>query len=271
MRKQLEEVTVPSVESIADELDYTGDKWLLRGSELKGSTGLTDDDLKDVMTKYPNIQSLMVDLTTTVSGTGFHYLSESKITRLEIHSAQFDDRGAEAVATMKNLRRLCIFRNRLLTANGIRALAKGLPHLEHLKFRNMRLPEGAIAALAPSSLFSLDLGWAQGLTTKDFREMACLKSLKNVELACAELVDDEDARLIARLPLVSLKIEGTRITDKGLMDIASMKTLKVLRIAPSKHLSVDAIERFRQLRRDCTVEVKGPAIQAQDFLGELDL
>lgn len=108
--------------------------------------------------------------------------------------------ASEPIATQRNLRELCVSYADWLTAPAATTLA-AMPNLERLDARCARLDAPTLAALARSaSLHELKLRSTVGLTMEAVRELAALRTLRQLELYGTGLPVDELRELVTSWP-----------------------------------------------------------------------
>lgn len=105
--------------------------------------------------------------------------------------------------------------------------------------------ETYLSAEEVSGVFVEDKNWDKQEVFRLLRWLPILEflSLENLD------IDDNDIKYLSRLRITMLLINGTEVTDQGLMDLAPNKTLKQIWIRRTS-ITQKGREQFQQLRPD---------------------
>jgi len=139
---------------------------------------------------------------------------------LVLNYGEFTDKGLEYLSQLRNLKQLEIY--------------------DSLSLSGKRL--GSLTRLAKLEVLSLS---TRNLSDADIAEVAQIKSLKSLSLFnTTENLTNNSLTSIGQLKgLTRLRISGD-FTDKGLIHLEGLKSLRSLRIRPKRGLSKTAIERL---------------------------
>ena len=100
----------------------------------------------------------------------------------------------------------------------------------------------------------LDLGWTYSLTHEGFAYLKKLTHLEELKMHAPKL-DDRGAAFIAQLPLRTLSMRHTAITDAAIEQIASMKRLEHLDVFGARKVTDKGVARLAELRNLKTLNV----------------
>lgn len=252
-------------------------KWLKIGGHgaTKGFTSgpaVTDEDFKDIADQS-DTNTITINVSYTVTGTGFRYLRRLPIREINIQSTALNDEGLAAISSIKSLEWLTISIGSYITAKGIKSLS-ALPNLYEFELLVCVLAPGTFDAIAEMhqlsgvSLYDSKNVSAAGiaklvkgnpelifldLSNTDVKEdaipyvaeMKTLHEFRGLRLPITDKYLDK----IAKMPnLTDLLLSETLITDRGLLMLAKSKSLRQLEIANCKNLTADGILAFKKAR-----------------------
>ena len=152
-----------------------------------------------------------------------------KSLELKVNSSLTDE-GLKHIANLSQLESLSLFYCPLITGNG-------LEHLKSLK-----------------KLKKLDIGNNKLIKDEDLVHLQSLESL--IELRCSPLLEMTDAGLktIAQLEsLQQLRIGSKKLTDDGLLALASLKNLKLLFLTKGSAITEEGMTKLKQALPQCKV------------------
>ena len=259
------------------ELNWTGGKWKVQEIskfnllEAEGHE-VNDADFKEIA---PNKKLNAVKLTmeSTATGTGFAYLKGLDLHSVWIMSNYFDDEGARSLSAFTDITTVKFHAANNMTAAGFEPII-ALPRLHTLKLRKtFNLPRGASAVIGKSkTLKSLALCYMSDFTPEDMECIARIATLKSLDLNGTTSVDDSYVPSLMKLPLRSLYIGLTGVSDSGLMELAKIKELKVISLTVRYPAEVEELKaamgrqnlgiiteaglaQFRTRRPDCQISL----------------
>ncbi|MGE0261341.1 MAG: protein kinase [Candidatus Obscuribacterales bacterium] len=285
IKREVEESEAHAIDDIEQALNWTGGKWKRvvekNVVEMEGHN-IDDDDFESIASKA-DFRAVKVTMESTASGKGLIHLKGHPLERFWTMSTNFGDEGAASLlAATPDVRVVKIQSAGRLTIDGIESLA-ALPKLSFLQLRMIfNLPPGFARALSKSkSLQNLTLDFSKPVSARDIEALADCPGLHSLRLTGVESVDDSFIPSLKMLKVARLVIDDTRISDDGLKELASLKSLKNIQVtvrsdgeieagkkASAGHraqaISSKGILEFRHLRPDVLVVEEQP-------LRELDL
>lgn len=252
-------------------------KWLKiggHGSKKGFSSGpaITDEDFKEIA-EESDTNSITINVTYTVTGTGFKYLSRLPIRVINIQSTALNDEGLAAISSLKSLEWLTLSVGSEVTAKGVESLVK-LPNLKEFEMLVCILAPGTIDAVSQMhQLRGFSLYDSKNVTASDIAklvkgnpqlifldlsntdvkedvvpivaEMKTLRQFRGLHLPITDKYLDK----IAKMPnLTELLLSETQITDRGLLMLARSKSLKKLEIAGCRKLTAEGILAFKKAK-----------------------
>jgi serine/threonine-protein kinase len=241
---------------ILNELNLTGGKWNREEPTMIEGHEVTDEDFKELK-DYDKVRSFKVTMESKVTGEGLKYIPGARFTSLLIMSHMFNDEGAKYLAKIKTIRRMCFHYDNKLTPRGLKLMADSLPELTTVHLRFMSLPAGMVHALrGAKKLESVDLGHSDNLTKEQLKELAQIKTVRNLTLTNTG-IDDEALDILSALPLLHhMDINENELTDEGLMNAGrKMKKLRSLKTTIGGELTSLGVKRFKKLRPDVQVSI----------------
>lgn len=105
---------------------------------------------------------------------------------------------------------------------------------------------------------------------------AYIKNLPHLYFLVADhtRLDDEDMKELQNLQLVSLTIEGTKVSDKGLKYLSKIKSLRNLQIAENPAIRKKGIKEFQALSPQCKIrtwkDIRQEAPRLENETGAVD-
>ncbi|MCA9801505.1 MAG: protein kinase, partial [Cyanobacteria bacterium HKST-UBA02] len=263
--------TIPT-EVVDKQFGWTGGKWQFkqikkRGSIEAGGHEVSDDDFKLLVGK--DFDQLKLTMESKATGSGLDYIEGHKLQSFWSMSPRFDDGGAARLADFPDLTLVKIHFTRNLTVQAFRDIAR-LPKLRGLELRSVKMPAGALEALSECrTLRKLMMEMAEPVVNKDLAPLTRLRHLRILRLNSLGQLDDGCMPYIMKMRLETLEIGLTGISDAGLAQLVSMKSLKYLGLSlahPNEPeirattrekagpgISAEGLSRFKRLRPDCKV------------------
>lgn len=227
----------------------THQNWKIDGSTAVGPN-VSDEDFA-VLASAP-IEEINIGIDSSASGIGLRYLVKKPLKVVTFQNENFNEEGASWLAKFKTVQGLNIHDSGHVTNKMIQHIA-AMPALSNLQLRYVELPTTTIQTLSNSkTLRFLNLGFSRPFNHSDFSHIA---SIRGLELLCVSNSEFDDSYLpmLEKSSVSNLAVNGTNVSDKGLVELASFKTLKELRIG-SNH-SVMAIESFKSKMPTCKLIV----------------
>ncbi len=252
-------------------------KWLKIGGHgaTKGfSSGpaITDEDFKEIANES-GTNTITINITYTVTGSGFKYLSHLPIRAINIQSSALNDEGLAAISSIKSLEWLSLSIGSEITAKGVESLVK-LPNLKEFEMLVCVLAPGTIDAVAQMhQLRGFSLYDSKNVTASDIAKLVkgnpqlIFLDLSNTDVQedvvpiVAEIktlrefrglrlpITDKYLDKIAKMPdLTSLLLSETPITDRGLLMLAKSHSLKKIEIAGCRKLTAEGILAFKKAK-----------------------
>lgn len=231
---------------------------------------LTDELMKKVAT-IKEMEKLDVG-HTKITDKNLEFMTKLPLTELDISATAITDDGLRHIAKIASLKKLTITETAITDA-GIAKLLK-MPQLNTLVAAATKISDKGVADLVSLKMLDrLDLTStaASDACLKDISKMhmgvfladsskitgagVCkfLRSntLTKVCLAGCKIYDADILGFATSLPIVrSLDLSSTKLTDQGLLNLAKLKTLTVLKVRTIP-FTKEAVHRFRALRPDC--------------------
>jgi len=261
IKQDLVESEAHTIDDIEQALNWTGGKWKRvqekKFVEMEGHN-ITDDDFKTIALK-PDFRGVKVTMESTASGKGLIYLKGHPLDRFWTMSTHFGDDGAASLlAATPDVRTVKIQSAGRLTIEGIESLA-ALPKLSFLQLRMIfNLPAGFARALSKSkSLQSLTLDFCRPVSARDIEALAACPKLRSLRLTGIDAVDDSFIPSLRKLKLSRLVIDDTKISDAGLEELASLKSLKNIQVTVRSPGEIEASKRASSSHRAEAISAKG--------------
>lgn len=232
---------------------------------------LTDELMKKVAT-IKELEKLDVG-HTKITDKSLEYISKLPLRELDLSADAITDAGLSNIAEIPTLRKLTITETGI-TDEGIAKIAR-LPNLHILIAAATKISDKGVSALVSvPGLQRLDLTStvASDACLKDISKMLHLevlladsskvtgagicKSLRSntinkVCFAGCRIADADIPGFQTAMPEVrSIDLSSTQITDRGLLNLAKMKNVVVLKVR-SITFGNGAVKQFRSLRPDC--------------------
>lgn len=192
-------------------------------------TPITDKALEYV-SHMPNLFGLYLTGTDiTVDGLK-HLTALPTLEFLDVSAIPISKQCMHTIAQIPNLHHLYMIGNPDMTAEVISEL-ETVKSIQALGFRRTILDHTAI------------------------KEIGKFKKVQALLLSYSGITD-EDLSTIKQLPeLGLLDICGNNLTDKGLMSLAGMKSLKQLHVGNCPKITTEGIERFKKRHKNCAVRL----------------
>ena len=229
--------------------------WMIKQDVIRGHN-LQDKDLIGI-NDFPDYDSLLILPPNKITGVGLELVhNKRRFTFIRIKSEKFNDQGALQLSKFKRVKVLAIDHSKDLSINGIKTILT-LPRLRSLELRYMsKLPKGTITEIAKKKPISkLLLSHSTPIEAKELKALQNLPRLRNLGLSNTD-IDDSVVPIIAKLNLIHLDISGTKITSRGLLQLARMDTLKNLKLTISKDGIIQSdISEFKKINSYCELDL----------------
>lgn len=240
-----------------DELLLDEKSWEIR-REGRSAIGrnTSDEDLKE-LEKYPQLRYLKTIPPAKIHGWGLKYVPENIIS-ICIASEIFDEAGAREMTRFKQLDQAKIHSSKKLTDKAIEYILSS-PVLTAVELRYIHpLPPHAVKMVArKEGLTAVDLGHSEPITKDDIAELSKSKTISSLRLSNSE-VDDSFIPYLIKMPLERLDINDSKISDRGLMELTKLKSLKLLIVAlVDNRLTYPGTQNFTRYRPDVQLDIKG--------------
>ncbi|HMO23535.1 MAG TPA: hypothetical protein PKC98_21445, partial [Candidatus Melainabacteria bacterium] len=170
----------------------------------------------------------------------------------------FDEAGAREMTRFKQLDQAKIHSSKKLTDKAIEYILSS-PVLTAVELRYIHpLPPHAVKMVArKEGLTAVDLGNSEPITKDDIAELSKSKTISSLRLSNSE-VDDSFIPYLIKMPLERLDINDSKISDRGLMELTKLKSLKVLIVAlVDNRLTYPGTQNFTRYRPDVQLDIKG--------------
>ncbi len=240
---------------LGDELGLDEKSWEMgRGGRSTVGTNMSDEDFKE-LEKYPQLRYLKTT-PGKIQGWGLKYLPENIIS-ICIASEIFDEAGAREMTRFRQLDQAKIHSSKKLTDKAIEYILSS-PVLTAVELRYIHpLPPHAVKMVAhKKGLTTVDLGHSEPITIDDMAELSESKTISFLRLSNSE-VDDSYVPYLLKMPLKRLDINDSKISDKGLMELTKLKSLKLLIVAlVANQLTYPGTQNFTRYRPDVKLTIK---------------
>ncbi|MCA9805352.1 MAG: protein kinase [Cyanobacteria bacterium HKST-UBA02] len=230
--------------------------------ELEGTW--TDNDLRRLI-KDPNFFQFMMNDQKKVRGDGLVVLERSHAENVDLKGSGIDDRAFDHLSKMKGIRELILDNCINITDSGIIKMA-GSKSLARLHLAGTRVTDKIFEPLSRCpELDHIDLSNCHQVTGKSLGKMqnlaylimeddpnikpqlSVLKTLpKLTELNLSNCaLGDSDLAEFKDLNLESLKLRGNYITDDGIIQLQSLRSLKRLDLSNCTRVTLKGIKALR--------------------------
>ena len=186
-------------------------------------------------------------------------VAKNNIRVISIASWDFNEEGAKLVKRFKKLKSLKIHSSHSLTDKAVEEMIKA-PNLELLEIRYAHpLPPNAVAIISTKkSLRNVDLGHSEPITKEQFVQLKKLPNLSYLRVSNSTSFTDSYVDMVKDMKLNFLDINGSAITDKGLLDLAECKNLKALRVSlVPEQLTEAGVKAFKIKNPNIKISVVG--------------
>lgn len=244
-----------------------------KGSRKDGdfsTLNLTDDLMKKVAT-IKEMEKLDVG-HTKITDKSLEYMSKLPLTELDLSADAITDEGLGHIAKITTLKKLTLTetditdagiaklihlpRLRVVIAAATKITDKGVadlvavPNLERLDLTSTEASDACLPDISKMHLEVL-LADSSHITGAGVCKFLRSSSITKITLAGCRVYDADVLGFPTALPEVrSIDLSSTRLTDQGLLNLAKVKTLSVLKVR-SLAFSADTISRFKELRPNC--------------------
>lgn len=266
--------TIPD-KTLDKQFGWGGGKWVFKAPLDRENPVLTghkvsDEDFK-MLVQERKFTNLKLTMESHVTGEGLTYLKGRELKSLWTMSHEFSDVGIHNLLAFPEIKEVIIFYSGNLTLSAYKDLA-AMPALKRIQLRGMsRVPEGAMKALSKSrSIDSAVLEMLEPFDGNSLDDFCTLEKLAHLKLRGLKQIDDSCIPMLTKTRLVDLELAMTSVSDKGLLELSKLKTLKFLRVNASsdeevaqlkkkgkkvKKISFSGITKFCALRPDCKVRL----------------
>lgn len=240
---------------VRDDLKLDEKSWEInRGGRSAIGRNIADEDLKE-LEKYPQLRYLKTIPPAKIKGWGLKYVPENTAS-ICIASEIFDENGARELTRFHKLDQAKIHSSKKLTDKAIEFILSS-PVLTAVELRYIHpLPPNAVKLVAhKQGLTSVDIGHSEPISRDDIAELSKSKTITYLRLSNTE-VDDSYVPYLLKMPLSRLDINDSKISDKGLMELAKLKSLKLLRVSLVKdRLTYPGTQSFKRHRPDVKLNI----------------
>lgn len=245
------------------------------------SPNLTDKGV-EILAQKKNLEQLMLGSDLLTDHAAELIATLPKIGKVELASKQITDKSVDYLQS-KKIWSLSLLNTSVSENVGVK-IAKMPIVKEVILTGTKKISPASLQALSNAQIYQLNLADVP-LTRKHFEIIAQNKSLaqltfqaypdcyKDVEalgaishpfemsLRKSKYIDDKLIDAITKLPVVSLDLEESNLTDKQLIKLAKTKTLQILKVRDCPLVTVygdEGFHRFFKLmwKRDCKLEVR---------------
>lgn len=270
-------------EHVTDLADPLFEQPLIIENGILKHQGTTDDDLRN-FAKHRTFQAMKID-GSNASGIGFEALTNLPIRSIEINDSPLTQEGVRALSKIKALRYLKFRGNQILTRYDMQDLAKKADLLT-LVIESCGLTNDSLTTLPEfRQLRSLDLANNRDLTEDSLPTIkrkfpnlvtiglsrtsitpgAIVQYIKStpkvtrLNLRKDPSVTDTTLEVLSALNLNCLFLPNCPgITDRGLMVLSRMKSLKELTVYGCKQITAGGVKAFNKALPTCKVIGPGP-------------
>ncbi|MHC4397246.1 MAG: leucine-rich repeat domain-containing protein [Planctomycetota bacterium] len=191
---------------------------------------------------------------TNVTSKGIRFIKEMKSLE-HLSLERIGNAGLADVAGLKSLKRLCVWKENLVTNKGLAVLEK-LSSLEELMLGGKRIGDDGLVHLAKlprlsylslwgegfsdaglahlknvPSLKILHIGHLRQITDKGLAHLSDLSNLERLSMHWNENITDKGVKYLSKMKsLKHLDIRNSQVTDKGLAQLAEIKLLEYLQL-----------------------------------------
>jgi serine/threonine protein kinase len=186
-----------------------------------------------------------------IEGSYKHHFDRNKTSILLAHSFFLRDEDMKAILKMPLLKDINV------RETGITDLT--LSYTVPLKLKRLNVSETMISDTGLKNLAEqreleqLDIG-RNSITSRGLKNLVGLNSLVDLNVRKTE-VDDSCGAYLIRLKLNRLNLDGTKVTDLVLSDIAKIETLQHLSMKKCSGITSSGIQSFRRARPGCILEI----------------
>lgn len=237
------------------------------GSTIIDLTNIdTDQKLAESVQANPRAKTVILK-GKYISDKGIQVLTKLPIERLVIQDTKLTNKGFAVLVNFPNLEVLNLLQNPNLDDESLVPLSN-MKKLKVLDLsRSPRITDATLSRL-PHSIQALCLQADFRLTEKGFADVCKLTELTLLDVSRTPFVDDEAKLLpkltklqklyvgetcltdrampiLGKLPVTELSLEKTRITSKGLMELASMPSIMRIVTKGCPYVSKEDREDFR--------------------------
>jgi Protein kinase domain/Leucine Rich repeat len=261
-----------------DDSNKLADAVILNGGTDINLIGLdvTDQGLKGFQKRNDVVKLNLCG--TAVSSDGMKYLTHLPLKILLLTQTDLTDQGMPAIGKIKDLNRVDIDRT-YITSKGLANLAN-LPNLTDLSVKEDKLDDAAFAVFTRlPKLEVLDIGKNANITNAGVSKLSTLSNLKvlrmgNMPVSDEGLADfgklhklrtldlsetditDKALDKISGLPLRSLNLSGTAVSDDGILLLKQCLTLDHLRISSCPKVTKAAVRELKRSLPHCKISAK---------------
>lgn len=204
-----------------------------------------DDSLRQMASSFKRLNTLMLG-QTTITDDGLDVLkSHSILERLQLPESFVSDRGIAAVVKNHPLLIELMLGNSLMTGTAI-------DDLSNLK-----------------NLTVLSIPNCSRIDSKGFSKLSSLTNLERLNVTSTEF-GDVDIESVCKLPKLShFSANYTKLTDKGLNDLARLRTLQSITVSGTS-VTAEGIAKLKIRLPDCTIQSDYTDEQIRAALGPED-
>lgn len=228
--------------------------------------GITDEDFR-ILTGKPKVYYITSVFSDSVTGKGLKYLRNSDLVAMHLSSENLTDNAISETTYLPKLEKLSLKGSDKFSEKGMRKLQQ-LRHLNILSLTSSKLPPNTINVISkikslkavtldgcyPVKVKELEkLKKLPGLEVllldntkfdkKDLRFLTHLNSLKILSVARLGL-NDNDIYPLTKLPLEYIDLSKNSITNKSVIALSKIKSLRMIRISKCKNIDLPKLKKF---------------------------
>jgi len=207
----------------------------------------------------PNIEN--IQLHTHKGSPDFHFSDDSlrqmassfmRLNMLTLGRTTITDDGIDVLNSLPTLGFLQLHES-LVSDRGVETVVKNHPSLNSLSLDNSLITGTSIDYLSDlRNLTSLTISNCSRIDTEGFSKLSSLTNLEHLSVTTSEFGDD-DIESVSKLPKLAYSTaKYTKITDKGLDDLAGVKTLETIALEGAS-VTVEGVAKLKVRLPNCTI------------------
>lgn len=193
---------------------------------------------------------------TRVTGKTLSALAKEPIERFLMDYTKLDESTLPALKSWKHLNDLSLA-NSNLTNEGLKNL-RGLRLRRLLIWGNKGINDESLSIIARNFPNLTVLSVAEtSVTNEGLKELKKLKNLKSLDLSDMQ-INDSMLEALVELPLESIILNFTNVSDRGIMLLSHCESLKELKLLGATDVTLKGVDVFKTARPDVRVLIDGP-------------